>query len=258
MTATAPRPIWSSPARSRARCGAWLRPARSPFPECAPVRLAIIGAVALHLLRLPARPPALASHRRDALDQVEQLRDVMAVRPRQAHRERDAAPFDQQVVLAAQLGAIHGAFPGLLAAVTGSDAGTVNYASFPVEFSLRLKFGQDALPQPPPDAPRVPFEQSAAAGVARREVARRREVLPRHPGLQDEDDAGHHSARVGRLAPRVLDVAPLLRLRQQRLDALPQLIGEDRVRHKATPLSDEDPLSYSFSALAPFNFATSS
>jgi hypothetical protein len=33
----------------------------------------------------------------------------------------------------------------------------------------------------------------------------------------------------------VLDVAALLRLREQWLDALPQLIGEDRVGHTAYP-----------------------
>src|SRR5215213_1310546 len=221
MRATAPPPISFYPVRSRARCAAWLRPARSPFPERAPVRLAVIGAVALHLVRLPARAPALAPHWRDALDQVEQLRDVMAVRARQTQRERDAAPLDQQVVLAAQLGAIYGAFPRLLAAVTGPDAGAVNHGTLPRQAPLGLQLREDALPQPAPDASRVPFEQPAAAGVTRGKVTRRGEVLPRHAGLQDEDDAGHHLARVSRLAPRVLNVAPLLRLRQQRLNAPP-------------------------------------
>jgi hypothetical protein len=197
------------------------------------VRLAVIGAVALHLLRLPARSPALASDRRDALDQVEQLRDVVAVSAHQTHRERDALLLHQQVVLASQLGAIHWAFPGLLAAVPGPDAGAVNHGPLPRQSPLGLKLREDVLPQPAPDAPRVPLQQPAAAGVPRREVARRGEVLPRHAGLEDEDDAGHHRARVGRLSPGVLNVAPLLRLRQQRLDALPQSVGEDRVGHKA-------------------------
>ena len=199
------------------------------------MRLAVISAVALHLLRLPARSPALASDRRDALDQVEQLRDVMAVRSRQARRERDAFALDQQVMLTTQLRAIYGTFAGLLAAVTGPDAGAIDHSPLPGESPLGLQLREDVLPQPAPDAAPVPFEESAAAGVARREVARRREVLPRHASLQDEDDAGHHLARVGRLAPGVLNVAPLLRLRQQRLNTLPQLIGEDRVRHTAYP-----------------------
>ena len=214
MRATAPPPISSSPVRCRAACAAWLRPARSPFPERAPVRLAVIGAVALHLVGLAARAPALASDRRDALDQVEQLRDVVAVRPRQARRERDALRLDQQVVLAAQLGAIYRAFPGLLAPVAGPHAGAVDHGPLPGESPLGLQLREDVAPQPAPDTPRVPLQQPAAAGVTRREVARRGEVLPRHAGLEDEDDAGHHSARVGRLAPGVLNVAPLLRLRQ--------------------------------------------
>lgn len=168
MTANAPPPIWSSPARSRARCAAWLRPARSPFPECAPVRLAVIGAVALHLRRPLARASALAPDGRDALDQSQQLCDVVAVRPRQARRERDAAPFDQQVMLTAQLAAIYRAFPGLLAPVTGPHAGTVNDRSLPRESPLGTQFREDVLPQLAPDAARVPFEESAAAGMTRR------------------------------------------------------------------------------------------
>src|SRR5215218_6322332 len=150
MTANALRPIWSCPARSRAGCAAWLRPARSPFPERAPVRLAVIGAVALHLLRLLARASALAPDGRDALDQSQQLRDVVAVRASQARRERDAAPFDQQVVLAAQLGAIYGTFPGLLAAVAGPDAGAIDHSPLPGEPPLGLQLREDVLPQPVP------------------------------------------------------------------------------------------------------------
>jgi len=81
----------------------------------------------------------------------------------------------------------------------------------------------------------VPFEQSAAAGMARREVARRGQRLPRHPGLEGEDDAVHDLARIGGLSSRVSPVAALLRLREQWLDALPQVIGEDRVGPTAYP-----------------------
>src|ERR1700754_4365744 len=133
MRANAPRPIGFSPARSRARCAVWLRLARSLFPERAPVRLAVVGAVTLHLLRPAARVPALASDGRDALDQSQQLRDVVAVRARQARREWDAFGLDQQVVLTAQLSAIHRAFAGLLAPVAGPDAGAIDHGSLPGE-----------------------------------------------------------------------------------------------------------------------------
>lgn len=173
MRATARPPISFSPARFRARCAASLRPVRSPFSERVPVWLAIIGAVALHLVRLLARSPALASDGWDTPDQRQQLRDVVAVRPRQSCREWDASAIYQQVMLAAQFAPIYRAFAGLLAPVTGSDAGAVNHGSPPREPPLGLEFREDALPQPAPDAPSVPFKQPAAAGMPRREVARR-------------------------------------------------------------------------------------
>src|SRR5438105_8331273 len=178
MTANAPPPICSFPARSRARCAASLRPARSPFPERAPMRLAVIRPITLQLVGSPARSPALAPDRRDTLHQRQQLRDVMAVRPRQTHRERDAPTLHQEVVLAAQFAPIYRAFPGLLTAVTGSHTGTVNHTPLPGELPRGLKFREDALPQPMPDAPRVPLAESAAAGMPRREVARRGEAFP--------------------------------------------------------------------------------
>jgi hypothetical protein len=228
-------PIWFSPTRSRVRCGAWLRPARSPFPERTAVRFAVIGTITLHLLRPLARASTLAADRRDALNQSQQLRDVVPVRSRQTNREWDAPFFYQQMVLAAEFAAIYGAFAGLLAPVTRSHAGTVNHAALPRELPFGLEFREDALPQPVPDAPRVPFSESAAASVTRGEVARRGEAFPRHPGLQNEDDAGHHLARISWLPTGILNVAALVTLWEQRLDALPQVIGEDRVGHTAYP-----------------------
>lgn len=116
------------------------------------MRLAVVGAVTLYLLRLPARASALASDERDTLDQVEQLRDVVAVRTRQARRERDAAVLDQQVVLASRLGAIYRAFAGLLAAVARPDAGAIDHGSLPRQSPLGLQLREDVLPQPAPDA----------------------------------------------------------------------------------------------------------
>ena len=233
MRANAPPPTWSSRARCRAARAAWLRPARSPLPERAPARLAVVGAGASHLPRLPARAAALAPAGRDALDQRQQVRDVGAVRARQARRAREAAPCDRQVALASRPGAPRGTSPGLRAAVTGSDAGTVNDGPLPGGPPPGLRPRAGVWPQPVPGAPRVPLERSAAAGLSRGEVARRGERLPRPAGLQDEGEAGPYLPRGGRLSSRVPDVAALLRLRQRRLDAVPQSVGEERVSRTA-------------------------
>src|SRR5437588_12565466 len=123
-------------------------------------------------------------------------------------------------MLTAQFAPIYWAFAGLLAPMTCSDAGAINHAPLPIKPPLGLQFREDALPQPLPDAPLVPFEKSAAAGMTRREIARRGQSFPRHAGLQDKDDALQHRARLSRLSARVPDIASLLILREQRLDAL--------------------------------------
>src|SRR5436309_1007131 len=118
MTANARRPICFFPTRSRAPCAASLRPARPPFSERTPMRLAVIRPITLQLLRPPARASAPALDRRDTLHQRQQLRDVVAVRPRQTHGEWDAPALHQQMMLAPQFAPIYWAFAGLLAPMT--------------------------------------------------------------------------------------------------------------------------------------------
>src|SRR5947209_1324492 len=127
------------------------------------------------------------------------------------------------MMLTAQFAPIYWTFAGLLAPMTGSHAGAINHAALPIKLPLGLQFREDASPQPVPDSLLIPFEESATTGMARWEIARRRKAFPRHAGLEDKDDAGHHLARVRRFSARVLHIAPLPILRKQWLKALPQL-----------------------------------
>jgi hypothetical protein len=60
-------------------------------------------------VRPSARPAGTTSDRRYAVEQVEQLRDVVAIRGGQRPRERDTAAIYEEVVLAALATAIDGA-----------------------------------------------------------------------------------------------------------------------------------------------------
>src|SRR5262249_32202112 len=59
------------------------------------------------------------------------------------------------------------------------------------------------------------------------------EVFPRDAGLEDEEDAGEGLAIAHGLAAGVAEAARLGG-RQQRLDDLPQLIGDERLGHENT------------------------
>src|SRR5205085_7129502 len=124
------------------------------------------------------------------------------------------------MMLATQFAAIYRVFAGFLAAMTGSHTRTINYPSLPIELPLRLKFSQEALPQPLPDTASLPFEESAAAGMTGRKIAGGRKRFPGDPSLKNENDPGHHLARVSWLSSRMLNVATLL-LRQQWFNTLP-------------------------------------
>src|SRR5207244_11721435 len=80
--------------------------------DAAPAELAatagvVVGAVAGDPVRPAARPADLAAHRRDAVDERDQLGAVVAVAAGERPRERDPAALDQEVVLGAVSGSIN-------------------------------------------------------------------------------------------------------------------------------------------------------
>ncbi len=159
------RPIWLCLTRCHVPCCAWLRAARSLFFEHSAMWFAIIGAIPLHSFRLLARASTLAANRWDTLHQVHQLCDVMPISSGQGSREWDALSLDQQMMLAPQFAPIRGVFADFLAPVTRSHTGTVNDTPLPIKLPLGLKLRENALPQPTPNAPLIPFEESAATGM---------------------------------------------------------------------------------------------
>ncbi len=77
-----------------------------------------VAPVALNDLRLVQGAPPFAADMWGGLDQRIELRNVVAVRPGQDDRERDALRVDDEVVLAAELAPVRGIRAGFFPAST--------------------------------------------------------------------------------------------------------------------------------------------
>ena len=82
------------------------------LPELAAILVVVVAAVSDQLVGTAAWPAAAAAHRRHALQQRQQLRDVVAVAAAQRPRERDPARVDKEVVLRAAAAAVDRARAG--------------------------------------------------------------------------------------------------------------------------------------------------
>ena len=75
--------------------------------ELAPLRLVVVGAVGGDPIWSPARPPDSAAYRRDAIDERDQLGDVVAVAACERPGERDPGRVYEKVMLGAGSGPIN-------------------------------------------------------------------------------------------------------------------------------------------------------
>jgi len=75
-------------------------------PQSSPVAVVVVAAVGEQAAGLLERVPDAAAQRRHRVEQGEQLRDVVAVATGQQAGERDAAGFDDEVVLGARAAAV--------------------------------------------------------------------------------------------------------------------------------------------------------
>jgi hypothetical protein len=78
-------------------------------PDEAAVLVVVVATVGDQRPGSTPRPADAAAHRRDAVEQLEQLRDVVAVAAGQRPGKRDAAAVYEEVVLAACPAAVDGA-----------------------------------------------------------------------------------------------------------------------------------------------------
>ena len=82
------------------------------------VTAGVVGAIAEQPFRPPTGPATFAAHRRDRIDERQQLEDVVAGAGREREREQSATSAGERMVLGAASGAVYRAWTGLLAPPT--------------------------------------------------------------------------------------------------------------------------------------------
>src|SRR5439155_21934255 len=86
--------------------------------ELLAVAAGVVGPISKQTPRPAAGPAALASHRRDRVDERQQVEDVVVIASGERQRERGASSAGQRMVLGAASGAVDRAWSGLLAPPT--------------------------------------------------------------------------------------------------------------------------------------------
>ncbi len=84
----------------------------TPRPQLTAVLVVVVAAVGDEAVGSLAGPADLAADGGDAVDEGQQLGDVVAVAGGQRDGQRDAVAVDQQAVLGAQAGAVNRRGPG--------------------------------------------------------------------------------------------------------------------------------------------------
>src|SRR5215471_12223534 len=108
--------------------------------DLGPVLVVVVAAVSEHLPRPLPGPPAAPAHRRDRVDQRDELGDVVAVATGQRDRQRDTTAVGDHVMLGACPGAVDRAGPGFgppfNARTCELSAADLDQSIIPAAFSL--------------------------------------------------------------------------------------------------------------------------
>ncbi len=156
--------------------------------ELAPVLVVVVAAVGGDPVGPPARPADLAAHRRHAVEQRDQLGDVVAVAAGDRPGERDPGRVDEKVMLRAvfwlyQPGSGPFRSPLFRLHVTG-----VRDRPRPLDLTRRPQLGQQERVQPLPDTGLLPLIHPPVTGRADAEPELERQMPPRDPGVQHKQD----------------------------------------------------------------------
>ncbi len=195
------------------------------------VRPRVVGAIALDALRAATWSARLARYGKNRIHQRMQLSDIVRVRAGQRGRERNPIGVGDDVMFAAGFTAICRIGARFIPPCTArTDDG-----SRPIDLVCVLQMREQRFVDALPHTALLPSMQTTPRRHAASPAEFLRQMLPRQPRLQDEENRRQRFAMVDWLATRET-LAAFLRRRQQQLDDRPQLVVQNRLRDDRTSL----------------------
>ena len=169
--------------------------------------------------------PFFSPHRGHLIHKRDDLGDIVCMGSRDRDGQRDALGINKDVDLRASLAASRGIRPCFLAAAGCLRCRAVDQCARPVDLVRPVELSQENLVEflkHPCSVPRLEPTKTGHPGAA---PQLRGHLAPRDAGPPHEDNSGQDLAVLDGFAAR-LTVPPSTRLRQQRPDSLPQIVGD--------------------------------
>lgn len=195
----------------------------------------VIRSISLDVLGAETWSTAFSFYVGYLVDQREQLSNVMTVRLSQDDRQWNAIAVSEQMVLASRFAPIRGIWARFCASTRSTKRRAIYQGTIPIDPMGRLQFGQQGFKDALPDARAVPASEVTQASVTGRKVRGGGEPAPGNPRAEHEKNACENAPGLARLSSGELHMAVLPWFGKERLDTLPQFVGQNGAGH------DEDP-----------------
>lgn len=189
-----------------------------------PVGIRIVGSVGVHSLWSTPEMSGLTTDRRHRIDQRLQLLDVVLVGSGVSGSQRSTSTIDDDVVLAASFPPVNRARSGLLSSPESTERAPINRCTRPVDLVRPVQLSQQPLMEHLLDSGFRPVSEPTPASHPRTATHLLRQILPRDPGLEDQENTDQRFTILHGLAAGVTKPSRL-GFGQQRLDLLPESFG---------------------------------
>jgi len=179
-----------------------------------------------------ARSAPLSSDVRNFVEQGQQLGNIVTVCLGQNAGQWDAVGIGEHMVFASQFAPIRGIWAGFCASAGCAHRGAIHEGAIPIDLVSCLEFRKQVFENALPNACFLPLPEVAPARLSAGEIAGRRKPAPGNARAENEEDTGKHPARLGWFSSSEPHMSVLLRLRDQRFQAIPEIVRQNGTGHE--------------------------